>query len=127
MKKILLVDDELDQIKSIQIAIESEYGDKYQIIPANSGEECLGILKNDIPDLILLDIMMPNMSGWEVFNKIKSQPQWKNIPIVFLTARTDDIAKDAGGFLADDFINKPIEIDELNDRINKVLKDRQKT
>jgi len=123
MKKILLVDDEPLQIRSIQIAINSEYGDEYQIIPANSGFECFQFLKNDeIPDLILLDIMMPEMTGWEVFNKIKENDKWRNIPIVFLTARSDSTAKNAGNFLADDFINKPVETWELKERIDKILK-----
>jgi putative two-component system response regulator len=123
MKKIMLVDDEPDQIKSIQISIKHKFGDEFYIIPANSGEECLELLRdNNIPDLILLDIMMPTMSGWEVFNKIKENDKWSHIPIVFLTARNDEMAKNAGGFLADDFINKPVEIWELKDRIDKFLK-----
>jgi CheY-like chemotaxis protein len=122
MKKIMLVDDESDQTRSIQIALESEYGEEYKVIPLNSGSECLDYLRNhEIPDLILLDIMMPEMSGWAVFEKIKENPDWKKIPIVFLTARTDNTAKNAGGFLADDFINKPVELSELKERIDKIL------
>ena len=123
MKKIMLVDDEEDQIFGIQTAFEETYGDEYTIIPAGSGEECFELLKDDEqkPDLILLDIMMPGMSGWEVYDKLRDNPKWSNIPIVFLTARTDRIAENAGDFLGDDYVEKPVEIAELHDRIEKVL------
>ena len=123
MKKIMLVDDEEDQIFGVQTAFEETYGDEYTIIPAGSGEECFELLKDDEqkPDLILLDIMMPGMSGWEVYDKLRDNPKWSNIPIVFLTARTDRIAENAGDFLGDDYVEKPVEIAELHDRIEKVL------
>ena len=95
----------------------------YEITTVKSGQDCLNLLKdNKIPDLILLDIMMPEMSGWETYNKIKENNIWKNIPVVFLTARTDRIAKDAGGFLGDDYIEKPFKVPELKERIDKILK-----
>ena len=123
MKRIMLVDDEEDQIFGIQTAFEETYGNEYTIIPAGSGEECFDLLKDDEqkPDLILLDIMMPGMSGWEVYDKLRDNPKWSNIPIVFLTARTDRIAENAGDFLGDDYVEKPVEIAELHDRIEKVL------
>jgi len=122
MKKIMLVDDEEDQIFSIKTTLEDSYGDEYEVIAVNSGEECFELLKNnETPDLILLDIMMPKMSGWEVFDKLKDSPSWENIPIVFLTARTDEIAKNAGKFLGEDFIEKPVNAKELKNRIDKVL------
>jgi CheY-like chemotaxis protein len=123
MKKIMLVDDEEDQIFGIQTAFEETYGDEYKIIPAGSGEECFELLKDgeQQPDLILLDIMMPGMSGWEVYDKLRDNPAWSNIPIVFLTARTDRIAENAGDFLGDAYVEKPVEISDLHDRIQKVL------
>ena len=122
MKKIMLVDDDGDQIVGIQKAMGKKYGNEYKIIPAHSGEECLKLLKySEMPDLILLDIMMPEMSGWTVFDKLKENQLWMNIPIVFLTARTDNIAENAGGFLGDDFIEKPVGAEELKKRIDKVL------
>jgi len=123
MKKIMCVDDEEDQIFGIKTALEHTGGDEYEVIPAHSGTECFKLLKNnEIPDLILLDIMMPEMSGWQVFDKLKENPSWKDIPIVFLTARTDEIAENAGSFLGDDFIEKPVDAKELKNRIDKVLK-----
>jgi putative two-component system response regulator len=122
MKQIMLVDDESDQILSIKIALENLYKNEFTVIPAENGEKCINILKQGtIPDIILLDIMMPNMSGWEVYDKIRDNPDWKNIPILFLTGRTDRIAENAGKYLGDDFIEKPVEIKELRERINRVL------
>ena len=122
----MLVDDEEDQLFGIKKALEKKYGDEYKVIPARNGAECFELLKhNETPDLILLDIMMPEMSGWEVFDKLKDNPSWKDIPIVFLTARTDRIAENAGEFLGDDFIEKPVKTEELKNRIDKVLEKEQ--
>ena len=123
MKKIMVVDDEPDQAYAIKKSLEKADG-TYEIIPANSGAQCLEFLeKNQIPDLILLDIMMPEMSGWIVFDKLKDNTTWEKIPIIFLTARTDKIAVNAGEFLGNDFIEKPFDTKDLKSRIDKVLKD----
>ena len=122
MKKIMIVDDEPDIRYTIKDDLEDIYGDECEVISADGGEKCLEILKNNqIPDLILLDIMMPKMSGWELYDKIKDNTSWKHVPIVFLTARTDDIAKDAGVLLGKDYIEKPFEIEDLKRRIDKVF------
>ena len=122
VKKVLVVDDDVGVIYTVKNGIEGMDGD-YEITAVTSGDECLRILENKkIPDLILLDIMMPKMSGWETYNKIRANSDWKKIPIVFLTARTDRIAKDAGGFLGDDYIEKPFKVPELKQRIDKILK-----
>lgn len=126
MKNILYVDDKKDQIFYIKTAFEDLYGNEYKIIPADSGKKCLELLDKEIkPDLILLDIMMPDMNGWEVFDKLKANPNWKNIPIVFLTARTDGFAEETGEFIADDYIKKPIDVKELKIRIDNVLNKRK--
>ena len=123
MKRIMMVDDEEDQTFGIKIVLEDSYGDEYEVIPAHNGAECFELLKNnEIPDLILLDIMMPEMSGWRVFDKLKDNPLWKDIPVIFLTARTDEIAERAGSFLGEDYIEKPVNAEELKNRIDKILK-----
>lgn len=123
MKKIMIVDDEKDQIFSVKTGFETAYPDKYEIIGAESGKKCFELLeKKIIPDIILLDIMMPKMDGWEVFDKLRASQKYKNIPVIFLTARSDGLATKAGTMIADDYIEKPIEIDELKDRIENVLK-----
>jgi len=74
-----------------------------------------------MPDLIILDIMMPGMNGWETFYKIREHESWSQIPVIFLTARTDSIAEDAGSFLGDDYIEKPYQIEDLKNKIQKVM------
>ena len=120
VKKLLVVDDNPDVIFSVRNGLE-KFKKDYTIIGAESGKECLELLETNTPDLILLDIMMPELSGWKTFDLIKGNDSWKNIPIVFLTARTDNVAKNAGGFLGEDYIEKPFEIKDLKERIDKVL------
>jgi len=119
-KKILVVDDDPIQRFTIKEVLQSS-GD-FQVIDAENGQKCLELLKNNqIPDLILLDIMMPQMSGWNVFDQLKENTLWKNIPIIFLTARTDETARKAGQFLGEDFIEKPYDRTDLISRINKAV------
>ena len=122
VKKILIVDDDPGISYTVKNGLE-ELDAEYKVDSVESGEKCLELLKNNqIPDLILLDIMMPEMSGWETYNKIKENLSWKNIPVVFLTARKDQVAKNAGDFFGDDFIEKPFKIPELKQRLEKILK-----
>jgi CheY-like chemotaxis protein len=119
-KKIMVVDDDLSLIKTIKIMLENSKD--YDVISANSGFECLQKLKNnEIPDLILLDIMMPRLNGWQVLEKIKENDSWKDIPIIILTARTDNVAKNAGEFLAEGYIEKPYTNEMLKESIKRVL------
>jgi CheY-like chemotaxis protein len=119
-KKIMLVDDNPDLIYSIKKGLES-LGDKYDIIGVEGGKQCLKMLKNETPDLILLDIMMPDMDGWDVCAKIKSDRKTEHIPIVFLTAKTDPISKGLGKFASVDYVEKPVDIKDLRKRIDKIL------
>ena len=121
MKKIMIVDDNPDHLQSIKLTIK-EMGEEYEVTCASSGVSCIKLLKNnEIPDLILLDIMMPKMNGWEIFKMLQENASWKDIPVIFLTARTDDFAENAGKFLAVDYIKKPFDITDLKNRINKIL------
>jgi len=120
-KKIMVVDDNSDFLLSIQKALKFMDSD-YEVTCASSGIRCLNLLKdNKIPDIILLDIMMPKMSGWEMFKNLQENPLWKDIPVIFLTARTDDVAVKTGSFLATDYIEKPFKIEDLKNRIDKIL------
>ena len=122
MKKIMIVDDELDQILTVKFILEKS-GEDYEVISAKSGKECLKILDTIVPDLILLDIMMPEMSGWQLYEKLKRNKIWENIPTVFLTARTDETAEKAGRFLGDDYIEKPFNSEDFRIKIKQLLKD----
>lgn len=119
-KKIMVVDDNPDVIFSVKSGLEN-VTENFRIIGVESGEKCLEFLETEKPDLILLDIMMPGMSGWKTFDKIKENESWKKIPVVFLTARTDRVAKNAGGFLGEDYVEKPFNIKDLKLRIDQVL------
>lgn len=125
-KKIMVVDDEPDQVYTIQQFFE--FSGKYEVIGANSGMECVEVLKNEkkLPDLILLDIMMPERSGWDVFAQLKEKTEWREIPIIFLTALTDEYSKGFGSISADDYIEKPYDLEELKKRIEKVLNKTKK-
>jgi two-component system response regulator VicR len=121
-KKIIIVDDDPGVRYTVKHGIEN-LDEDYKITALTSGRECLELLESgERPDLILLDIMMPEMSGWETYKKIRESLPNDRIPIVFLSARTDRIAKDAGGFLAEDYVEKPFKVPELKERIDKILK-----
>lgn len=119
-KKILVVDDEPDILFTVGQMLEMS---GYEVIRAKDGKECIDKLNDSQsgPDLILLDIMMPDVSGWDVAAKLKENPKWKNIPIVFLTAKGDTMSIGMGGLAAEDYIVKPFDIKDLVIRVKKIL------
>ena len=121
MKKILIVDDDPDIVYSIKRGLES-LGEEYEMVGANGGKDAIQKLEEFTPDLILLDIMMPDMNGWDVVAKVRERSDLKTIPIVFLTAKDDAISKGMASLGVDDYIVKPVEIHELNNRLRKILK-----
>ncbi|MBN1860201.1 MAG: response regulator [Candidatus Thermoplasmatota archaeon] len=120
-KTILIVDDYADILVSVKQVLES-ISDKYHVIGVDSGEKCLQILQeNQLPDLILLDIMMPGMSGWDVAARIKEDDRWRDIPIVFLSAKGDDMSTGIGHLTSEDYIVKPFDIMKLKECIDRIL------
>jgi DNA-binding response OmpR family regulator len=119
-KKIMVVDDEPDILATVGQMLEMS---GYDVIRAIDGKECIKKLNESAitPDLILLDIMMPEISGWDVAAKIKENPRWSSIPIVFLTAKGDTMSIGLGGMAAEDYIVKPFDIKDLVIRIQKIL------
>lgn len=119
-----MVDDKTDLLYSVKQGLE-EIDSELKVTIIQSAEKCLEkLVNNELPDLILLDIMMPGMNGWEMFDRLKENNSWRKIPVIFLTARTDKIAKNAGKFLADDYIEKPFEIKELRHRIHNAINNK---
>ncbi|MHC1739447.1 MAG: response regulator [Ignavibacteriaceae bacterium] len=111
---ILVVDDQPTNLKLISTILSKEYS----LSVANSGKMALGILENIRPDLILLDIMMPVMDGFEVCKRIKEREELKDIPVIFLTAKSDiDSIVEGFEFGAIDYITKPFNAKEVNVRI----------
>ena len=118
-KKVMIVDDEPDIRFTVGRMLEMN---GYTVIKAVDGKDCIEKLTEFTPDLVLLDIMMPEMSGWDVAAKIKENPSWNDIPIIFLTAKGDTMSIGMGGMAANDYIVKPFNIKDLKDRIEQVLK-----
>jgi two-component system alkaline phosphatase synthesis response regulator PhoP len=121
MNKILVVDDD----PGIRYAIKEGFFTEYDVKTAESGKKCFRCLESEIPALILLDIMMPEINGWEVIKRLKDSENWKEIPIIIITARSDETTQFAGSFFANDLIEKPFTINDLKKRINKVLYHRK--
>ncbi|MGF1564113.1 MAG: response regulator transcription factor [Flavobacteriales bacterium] len=121
--KILLVDDEQDILDLIKYNLEKE---GFEVTTAANGREGLREAKRFVPDLILLDVMMPEMDGMETCIQIKEQPELKHTLIAFLTARGEDYSQIAGFDAgADDYITKPIKPRVLVSRVKALL--RRKT
>ena len=117
----MVVDDDPENNLSLKVGLE-ELDQSFEVICAESGSQFFKFLnEKELPDLVLLDIMMPQISGWEVFGELKKNPEWQKIPVIFLTARSDHMAKNAGFFLGEDYIEKPYELEEVKNRIDKIL------
>ena len=115
MKRILVVDDTKDVLQVVARRLQS-WG--YEALTADSGEEGLRVAEEQLPDLILLDIMMPKLKGREVCARLKANPKTQKIPVIFLTALgLADHVKAGMDLGAEDYIVKPFEPAELKDRI----------
>ena len=118
-KKILLVDDNIDIITTFRIALR-RLG--YSVIVAKDGDECLIKARNEKPDLILLDVRLPRMSGGEVLKRLKESPETKTVPVVAITASMSKETKEMmEEFGADDFLLKPIDVLDLNRVLRRYL------
>lgn len=119
MKKILIVDDEQDIVESLKFVLESY---DYTCYCAYNGEDGLRMAKEIIPDLMILDVMMPKINGYKISRLLKFDKKYKDIPILMVTARTQEedklIGEETG---ADEYITKPYELDELVSKVNKYL------
>tara|TARA_B100000965_G_scaffold101046_1_gene82921 strand:- start:527 stop:1201 length:675 start_codon:yes stop_codon:yes gene_type:complete len=122
--RILLVDDEKDILEFLSYNLRKE---GFEIETANNGKTALSKLSKFIPDLIILDVMMPEMDGIEVCEKIREEEKFDDILIIFLTARSEDYSELAGFSAgADDYITKPIKPKLLVSRVNAILKRKRK-
>jgi len=119
MKKILLVDDSLVHLEAAKIFLE----EKYEIITAKSGKDALKIFAQGIiPDLVLLDVLMPEMDGWETFNYLRGISLLRDVPIAFFTSLDSELDKNYATRLgAVDFLSKPVEKEELLKRVESII------
>ena len=115
--KILVVDDEALLVKGIRFNLQSE---GYDVITGSDGLEAIQLVREEHPDLVILDVMMPNMDGMTACGKIR---EFSDVPVILLTAKTDDMDKLMGfDHGADDYITKPFNILELKARIRALLR-----
>jgi two-component system, OmpR family, response regulator VicR len=125
-KLILCIEDEQEMIDLIRLIL-SRRG--FDVRGANSGEAGLKIIHEHHPDLVLLDLMMPDMDGWEVYQKMKSDETTRNIPVIVVTAKAQSIDKVLGLHIAkvDDYISKPFSPQELLTSVDNVLGGKKST
>lgn len=95
----------------------------FEVLGANGGREGLSMVQRDLPDLVLLDLMMPDMDGWDVYQQMKADEATRNIPVIVITAKAQSIDKVLGLHIAkvDDYLSKPFSPQELLDSIEKVM------
>ena len=119
-KKVLVVDDEKDIVDILKYNLERE--NEFEVLTAKNGKEALELAES-IPDLILLDIMMPELNGFEVCKQLKNNPETSKIPVIFLTAKENEIDEILGLEIgADDYISKPISPRKVLARIKSVIR-----
>ena len=124
MKKILLVDDEVDILEFLKYNLEQ---DNFDVLVSSNGKDALKKISQN-PDLIVLDIMMPEMDGFELYQQIKSNKEYQDIPIIFLTAKSGETDEIKGLDLgASDYIQKPISPKKLIARIKSNLRKSDQT
>ena len=119
-KHILCIEDEPEMIDLIRLILGRR---GFEVIGASGGKEGLEKVRANPPDLILLDLMMPDMDGWEVYQQIKADEKTKNIPVIVVTAKAQSIDKVLGLHIAkvDDYIAKPFSPQELLASVDKVF------
>jgi len=123
VKKILIVDDEKDILEFLGYNLRKE---GYDVSEAKTGDEALQLVKNNTPDLIILDVMMPGIDGIETCQRMREMPKLKDTLIIFLTARNEDFSQIAGlDAGADDYVSKPIKPKVFLSRIKAIFRRNQ--
>ena len=121
--RVLIVDDNLQNLELLEAYLEAL---PCRVQTATDGLDALAIVERTQPDLILLDVMMPRMSGFEVCKKLKGNPATADLPVIMVTALTEvsDVERsvEVG---ADDFVSKPVNRQDLVERVTRLLKDRE--
>jgi DNA-binding response OmpR family regulator len=120
VKHIVCIEDEPEMIDLIQLILNRR---GFEVLGASGGKEGLELVRKTHPDLVLLDLMMPDMDGWEVYQQMKADESTRNIPVIIVTAKAQNIDKVLGLHIAkvDDYIAKPFGPQELIDSVEKIL------
>ena len=119
-KRLIYIEDEPEMIDLVRLIL-SRRG--FEITGANGGRNGLTLVQQELPDLVLLDLMMPDMDGWEVYQQMKAGEPTRDIPVIVVTAKAQSIDKVLGLHIAkvDDYISKPFSPQELAESVERVL------
>ncbi len=118
-KKVLIVDDEPNIVLSLEFLME-EAG--YEVRSVADGQQALDAVREEVPDLILLDIMLPKLDGYEICREIRANPQAKDVRVIMLTAKGREVDQEKGlAFGADEYITKPFSTREVVEKVRHIL------
>lgn len=119
--KIVYIEDAPEMIQLVSLILSRE---GFNLIGALGGREGLDTVRRVKPDLVLLDLMMPDMNGWEVYRRMRDDEEMKHIPVIVITVRAEQEEKAAGLYRhrVDDYVTKPFDVDDLLHRIERVIK-----
>ena len=120
LKRLVYVEDEREMIDLVRLILGRR---GFEVIGANGGRDGLETIRRELPDLVLLDLMMPDMDGWDVYQQMKAEEATRDIPVIVVTAKAQSIDKELGLHIAkvDDYISKPFSPQELTESVEKVL------
>ena len=123
-KRIVYFEDDCDMVELVRIILSRE---GYQVDGIAEGQAGIELINEILPDAILLDLMLPDMDGWEIFRQLKKDPSTADIPVIVVTAKAQSIDKVLGLEIAkvDEYISKPFRPNELVERVNRVLASNQ--
>ena len=119
-KRVLYIEDEQEMIDLVRLILSRK---GYEVMGATGGREGLELVERERPDLVLLDLMMPDMDGWDVYQQLRAEEVTHQIPVIVITAKAQSIDKVLGLHIArvDDYISKPFSPQELVDSVERVL------
>lgn len=119
-RRVIYIEDDPEMIDLVKLILSRK---GYEVIGAIGGVDGLDLVRQNLPDLVLLDLMMPDMDGWDVYQQMKTEEATSDIPVIVITAKAQSIDKVLGLHIAkvDDYISKPFSPQELVDSVEKVL------
>jgi len=119
-RRVVYIEDEQEMVDLVRLILSRK---GYEVIGSNGGRDGLEKVRQEMPDLVLLDLMMPDMDGWDVYQQMKAGEATRHIPVIVVTAKAQSIDKVLGLHIAkvDDYISKPFSPQELVDSVEKVL------
>jgi CheY-like chemotaxis protein len=118
--KVLVVDDNPDIIESIQEIFEAKFP-QAEVKGALTGIAALAMMEEQTPDIVLLDIMMPDVDGWAVASRMHENPKLRNVPVLYVTAKIDELSRRMGEISSEDYVMKPFKAEDLLNRVRRIL------